>query len=83
MATASPLALNPYSTVPAGKTMTVAQMRDYIDTHIDFYLHRRLKSTLGDGYTTIAEHRQALSAEQRDKVPHMHSNSLSASPFRL
>ena len=49
--------------------MTVAQMSDYIDTHIDFYIHRRLKSTLGDSYTTIAEHRQALSAEQRDKVP--------------
>jgi len=42
--------------------MTVEQMRDYIDTYIDFYIHRRLKSTLGDGYTTIAEHRQALSA---------------------
>ena len=63
--------------------MTVAQMSDYIDTHIDFYIHRRLKSTLGDSFTTIAEHRQALSAEQRDKVPHMHSNNLSASPFRL
>ena len=49
--------------------MTVAQMRDYIDTYIDFYIHRRLKSTLGDGYTTIAEHRHAPSAEQRDKVP--------------
>ena len=62
MATALPLGLNPYSTVPAGKTMTVAQMRDHIDTYIDFYIHRRLKSTLGDGYTTIAEHRQALNA---------------------
>ena len=47
---------------PVVSTMTVAQMRDYIDTYIDFYIHRRLKSTLGDGYTTIAEHRQALSA---------------------
>ena len=47
---------------PLVSTMTVAQMRDYIDTYIDFYIHRRLKSTLGDGYTTIAEHRQALSA---------------------
>ena len=47
---------------PVVSTMTVEQMRDYIDTYIDFYIHRRLKSTLGDGYTTIAEHRQALSA---------------------
>lgn len=47
---------------PAVSTMTVAQMREYIDTYIDFYIHKRLKSTLGDGYTTIAEHRQALSA---------------------
>lgn len=42
--------------------MTVAQMREYIESYIDFYIHTRLKSTLGDGYTTIAEHRQALSA---------------------
>ena len=42
--------------------MTVAQMRNYIEAYIDFYIHRRLKSTLGNGYTTIAEHRQALSA---------------------
>ena len=42
--------------------MTVAQMRNYIESYIDFYIHRRLKSTLGNGYTTIAEHRQALSA---------------------
>ncbi|WP_143111773.1 IS3 family transposase, partial [Corynebacterium sp. NML130628] len=42
--------------------MTVAQMREYIESYIDFYINTRLKSTLGDGYTTIAEHRQALSA---------------------
>ena len=45
---------------PATKKMTVAQMRDYIDNYIDFYTHTRLKSTLGNGYATIAEHRQAL-----------------------
>ena len=47
---------------PEVKTMTVAQMRDYIDSYIDFYINTRLKSTLGEGYTTIAEHRKALSA---------------------
>mgnify|MGYP002716112134 CR=1 FL=1 len=47
---------------PATNHVTVAQMRDYIESYIDFYIHKRLKSTLGDGYTTIAEHRQALSA---------------------
>ena len=47
---------------PVVSTMTVAQMRDYVDAYIDFYIHRRLKSTLGKGCTTIAEHRQALSA---------------------
>ena len=46
----------------APKHMTVDQMRDYIENYLDFFINRRLKSTLGDGYTTIAEHRQALSA---------------------
>ena len=47
---------------PVVSTMTVAQMRDYIEAYIDFYIHKRFKSTLGTGYTTIAQHRQLLSA---------------------
>lgn len=47
---------------PAVLEMTVAQMRDYIEDYIDFYINKRLKSTLGKGYTTIAAHRAKLSA---------------------
>nr|WP_143341292.1 IS3 family transposase [Corynebacterium urinipleomorphum] len=47
---------------PQTKQMTKAEMIDYINDYIDFYIHKRFKSTLGAGYTTIAQHRQLLSA---------------------
>ena len=46
---------------PETELMTRAEMIRYINRYVDFYNHERLKSTLTEGYTTIAQYRQALS----------------------
>lgn len=45
----------------AARHLTRAEMAHYIEDYIDFYINHRLKSTLGNGYTTIAQHRQTAS----------------------
>ncbi|WP_367614979.1 IS3 family transposase [Corynebacterium stercoris] len=41
----------------ATRRLTRAEMTHYIEDYIDFYINHRLKSTLGNGYTTIAQQR--------------------------